>query len=439
MKASFALSTTGLLSIVSLSVALAGCAAPTDEADTTSDDLSGAKSCRFNSDCGGGNAVCFIDHCASVVNETRSPGSDRVATGFDPTGSLKIAYTTSVVPMLGEPVLAFGPWDGAAGNVTPLKSGWAWSMDSAPGAAPKIVFTTPTKLVFGDDPFHATTWVPLSSPNANAKMAEFAVAENAAGTRFAAMKLVTEVVPGPPAPVPPGAFRSYPRGTTTNEIWLSSRPAYGSWSAPEKIYTTTYTTGSAHSVTLVAVHPRRDGVADVLYTEDQALIRAHRHTATDPYASAAPGTWVRNDTIIPKFDWISARRGGDGSTHVAFGKTAGSPTVFDNSYLEIDDRGGYARKVSLGRSTGTPAGQLYRDFGVDGAGNVWMLKETRDAHPLSIVRVDRSGIAVERKLDDVGATPASSLAVAKDGTIALVWASRAATQPFLLRRFVPKP
>ncbi len=383
--------------------------------DVTFVDPNGPKSCTSDEQCGGGANMCFIDRCARVEDSAKGAWSvNGIAAAFDGAGALQVAYTTYKSGQFRPSFpLAMGPWSGTPSYVTTLDTrpngsgatSGPWSLDRAPGMDPKLAWINdgaPDTLAYGDA---GSPSLPASPQD----VSSFAVAENSAGTKFAAFQL----------------YDARERNDYT--VWFASRPANGTWSALEKVYAPGSPIGG------ITIHPRRDGSADVLFNSRYALVRARRQNPVDPWSLTNLVTASTSNAEL-----ITAR-GGDGTTHVVFSSTSGSsPTQsYDTQYVEIGDEG-VVRTVPVGKAR-DEAMSLYRNMGVDGSGNVWIQKRSgRGIFTPSVVRVDRNGNVATRSLGSLNNAEAfsSSLAVAKNGELALLWVG-AGGQGLNVRRFIP--
>ncbi len=365
--------------------------------------------CVADAECGGGAAMCFIDRCVTVSDETRIVPNltNGVSIAYDPAGTLQAAYESYTLWDRVAYEMFRGPWSGkmtGEGGGGPESS--FWFFDRAPGRAPALV-----RGVRGSAS-SAIGYEGSIGPGIPAKgtIERVAVGQNAAGTRFAALAATAG-------------------GKCT--LWFTSLPKGAwSWTKPEAVEDCPISDYDS-----LGLHVRADGTADVVAASMSVYVLS-RKNPIDP--------WQRTTILsAPRLHHatFAMTHGADGASHIAAATvTFGSdPSYGDyaSTYLQLGD-GGVERSLPLG----TFATQIrfpFSDLDVDGAGNVWMLQRLRATTPRpAAVRVAPDGALVVRSLGSVsgGSWPFSSMAVSAAGEIALV--HLADNQTVGVRRFTPR-
>lgn len=366
-----------------------------------------AGACVADAECGGGAAMCFIDRCVTVSDETRVIANltQGVSVAYDPNGTLQAAYESYTLWDRVAYEMFRGPWSGkmtGEGGGGPESS--SWHFDRAPGRVPALVRSTRGSSVGYEGSI---------GPGIAGKttIERFAVGENAAGKRFAALVATTG-------------------GKCT--LWFTSlAKGAWSWSSPEMVEECPISGYES-----LALHVRADGGADVVAASMSVYVLS-RSNPIDP--------WQRTTILsAPRLHHatFASTHGVDGASHLAaatvtFGADA-SYGDYASTYLQLGDGGVVTRSLPLG----TFATQIHFPFSnldVDPAGNVWLLQRVRatSTRP-AVVRIDAAGKVVQRSLGLIpgGSWPFSSLAVSATGEIALVHV--ADNQTVGVRRFTPK-
>jgi len=378
--------------------------------------------CNTDAECGGGQngspAMCFIDRCVTVSEDTRVEDSlnGGISAAYTSGGELQLAYQVYVSASqygANRYFTYFTPWFGArtvpAGSPSPIR----FFIDHAPSQEPTLV--TSYASYNGDGMGYGSSGGP--SLHYHETIGSMAVGRNAAGTRFAALV---------------GSLDSNNGNTRTCKIYFASAAAGQSWGTPQPVADCGW-----DGLRALAIHVRKDGGADLITAGEFGNVMLYRRSnPIDPWTTTA--LTVQKDSQQRALFTFS--RGGDGTTHLVT-----QPYVFTSDlsngdytgpYVELGDAG-VVRSIPLGTY-----GQQYRNpFGppeVDADGNVWIQKRIRSASDRpSVVRIDRAGAVKERALGlaSTGPWPSSAIAVAPSGELAFVHVADGRTVG--LRRFTP--
>jgi hypothetical protein len=375
----------------------------------------GPSACTTDVDCGGGSAMCFVDRCVTVSNETRTIDNltQGVTIAYRADGSLFAAYESYTLWDRVAYQMFQGTWGAALtgeGGGGPLQSSWV--IDRAPGLEPQLARamreSPGSGLGFG------SSGGPVLPPKANIRA--FGVGRDAAGKAFAAI----------------GASLKDARGVDLYRLYFATKaPTAWSWSTTEVVADLDFVAPRD-----IVVHVRADGGADVVVATEHGDMAIYRRTnPIDPWAVTPllPGS--------PARAVITAAHGAPGTTHLVAqaidfvsDRSYGDYTV---TYIELGDAGA-VRSIPLGTHT-VQYHVPFPDLDVDGEGNVWIQKRPRATFDRpAVVRVDRAGKVAERSLGLVptGSWPSSHLAVSKTGELALTHVADNKTVG--LRRFTPK-
>ena len=371
--------------------------------------------CTTDAQCGGGQAMCFIDRCVTVSEETRRIDTldAGVSAAYATNGELRVAYKAYTLGSSVSYSFFTGPWSGASGaGSIGSSSGARWSFERNPGLDPELALTY--AHYNGDGIGYGSAGGP--SLGYHETMGAFAVGRNAAGARFAALV----------------GNKTQTNGNTTCNLYFSSAAPGGVWSEPQIIAPC-----SSWDLRSLAIHPRRDGSADIVAAREFGGITLYRRqNPIDPWTSTVlvPPTNTQGRSAF------SFAHGGDGTTHLVAQTYVFTSDLsygdYTGTYMELGDEG-VRRSIGLG----TYPTQVYLPFptvDLDGAGNVWIQKRPRATFETpSVVRIDGAGNVAERSLGRVstGSWPHSSLAVSANGELSLVHV--ADSRNVSLRRFTP--
>lgn len=375
----------------------------------------GPATCTSDADCGGGSAMCFVDRCVTVSNETRTIDNltQGVTIAYRSDGSLFAAYESYTLWDRVAYQMFQGTWGTALtgeGGGGQLQSNWV--IDRGPGLEPKVARAMRESP--GSGLGFAGGGGPVLPPKANIRA--FGVGRDAAGKAFAAV----------------GASLKDAGGTDRYRIYFATKAeAAWSWSTTEVVADLDFT--APHDI---VVHVRADGGADIVVaTEFGDMVVYRRSNPVDPW-SVTPLLPGQPDRAV-----ISAVHGAPGTTHLVAhaidfvsDRSYGDYTA---TYIELGDAGA-VRSIPLGTHT-VQYHVPFPDLDVDGEGNVWIQKRPRATFDRpAVVRVDRAGKVAERSLGLVppGSWPFSYLAVSKAGEVAL--SHVADNKTVGLRRFTPK-
>lgn len=367
------------------------------------------RTCAQDQDCGGGSAMCFIDRCVTVSEESRR--IDTLSAGltiaYSAIGELRLAYQTYTLASSTTYEVFVGPWTAPTGSGATTEASWIF--DRAPTQDPMLATLRSKWLGYG-------AWGgPAVADQESVR--SFAFARNGEGRAFAAF-----------------AAAKSSGSTTTCKLYFSTRGSGGSWGPAELVDSCSWGAFNA-----LAVHVRKDGGADIVAAPEFGNSVVYRRlNPIDPW-SRTPITFATGSNLRSTFSY---NHGLDGTTHLVTMPydftTSASYGDYTATYVELGDSG-IVRSVPLGKYP-TQVYRPFPDLDVDGAGNVWIQKRPRASFDRpSVVRIDPAGVAVERAvgLVSTGAWPYSSLAASKDGEIAL--AHVADSRNVSLRRFTPKP
>lgn len=377
-----------------------------------------ANACASDAECGGGQAMCFIDRCVTVSEESRRIDTldAGVSAAYATNGELRVAYKAYTLGSSVSYSFFTGPWSGAGGvGSIGSSSGTRWSFERNPGLDPE--FAHSYAHYNGDGIGYGGAGGP--SLGYHETLGAFAVGRNAAGVRFAALV---------------GNKKEVNSGNTTCNLYFASAPPGGSWSAPQIIAPC-----SSWDVRSLAIHPRKDGSADILSAREFGGIALYRRqNPIDPWTTTVlvPATNTQGRSAF------TFAHGGDGTTHLVAQTYVFTSDLsygdYTGTYMELGDEG-VRRSIGLG----TYPTQVHLPFptvDLDGAGNVWIQKRPRATFDTaSVVRIDPTGKVAERSLGRVatGSWPYSSLAVSAAGELSLVHV--ADSRNVSLRRFTPRP
>jgi hypothetical protein len=332
--------------------------------------------CATDAQCGA-SALCVFDHCATVDTTTKDTASlngfagsaiGHVQVGYGASDEVHLAYLETTLPDYR--FIDYGLWPGRFGYRNKSKS---FSLQRTLGMPPTLV----------------------------------SLYEDARGDEQVSFRIGEEAENGPTYGITAGGFDAigfardpggrdwvaYAQTTsdqTTTNVYIHQRQRPGNWSLAEQVASFSRTSFDHR----IAIHPRRDGAADILLAGSLGAgsYLLHRNAADGSWTKKSAG-FVRSGSG-PMVDVI---HGGSGRTHVLTAQK--DDFTFAAQYTELGDDG-IARSRDLGSVTSRTSTTPFRDIGVDAAGNVYILKVVDDLtyRNASVLRIDAHKNVVERPL-----------------------------------------
>jgi hypothetical protein len=369
----------------------------------------GGRACTEDTQCGGGSAVCFIDQCMQVVDQKKTVWSlNGLEASYDAANELRVGYGSYLIGQDGRGAQHsyYGTWSNPTGG----PGGGPWWLDRAPGRDPILASLADGAL---QDSFTNGGEGGPSVPQKPFDVWSFGLGRNESGTTFLVYSILDK------------------REQKDCSILLSSKPAGGVWSSPERVATCA-NEGSGS----LMVHVRADSSVDILESHHiSGLHRYQRGNAIDGW---------RQTTLFGSYGhhgFALSTHGADGKTHLVIARSrpdTGGNSKYEETYLEIGD-GGLLREINLG-SIPNEAQPVHTSIVADVGGNVWLARRLlRAQREPSLVRIDPNGAVVERKIGKVTTGPVklAEVAVASTGELAFVHSADAYQTELGLRRLVP--
>lgn len=373
-----------------------------------------SSSCSSDAQCGGGSAMCFIDRCVTVKDETKTSAdslTDGIVAAYTQSSELRVAYRTwrsgGIYTMVND------LWSsGLVGSSGSSLADARFLLDHGPKLEP-VLATSYDHYNGGGVSYGGWGGV---SVGYHESVRSYAVGRNQAETLFVVVAKNT-----------PAAVNSTSGDKCT--LLFASRPKFGTWSALEHVDTCGWS--NFHNL---AIHVRADGGADIVSAaEHGSVVVYRRQNPIDPWAKS---------TLVASSDrsTFAFAHGVDGHSHLVAQPytftTDSSRGDYTGTYVELGDNGAI-RTIPLSTHR-TQWRRPFLDLAEDGDGNVWIQKRPSESSDRpSLVRVSKSGQIAERSvgLVSAGSWPSSSLAVAKSGEISLVHV--ADNRNISVRRFTP--